>query len=320
MSSPKFFHIPAPEAYYSLSPVAKLTWIGLCSYAHWDGILHFSHCYPSQEGISARSGLSVASVKRGLHELVEKGFIIRRRRVAGRLRLTSECFPGPALMGGFSEALREPPPARCEREPVGPEGALSEPLDSSEGTHPGSVRARVGLSVSRRGALSEPQTQSINTINKHDQGEEEEAAAAALSRIIELWNRTLTPLGFPRVAVCTAGRRKALKARMRESAERRDMAWWEALMSRIAGTPFLVRGVKEGARWFTLDWLLREENLVKLLEGRYEGENRLHGPRAGSEDVHSLDVEGFVRKMMRDPFWGGEEDDGEGTPTPPGLS
>ena len=99
--------------------------------------------------------------------------------------------------------------------------------------------------------------------------EEADNADVTLRKIIVAWNDKLTPLGFPSVLKNTPARDKALKARIGMSADRKNLAWWESLFERIASSDFLRNSAKE-RNWFTLDWLLNENNLVKVLEGKYD--------------------------------------------------
>ena len=96
-------------------------------------------------------------------------------------------------------------------------------------------------------------------------------ADADAEKISELWNEILTPLGFPRILKNTPAREKSLKARVKTSSERKNLDWWQKLFERIAQSDFL-----RSKNWFTLDWLLNENNLVKLLEGKYDNRENSH--------------------------------------------
>ena len=288
-----YIHVPVPKEFFILSPAARLTWVGLCSFAAWkDG--RFFRCFPGNTALVERTGLSRSTIKRAIHELVDAGFIIRRLRLKGKVHLTSECIPG----------LIFEDPGRTNGGPEGTKGVSTMDPTLVHG---------------------EPQSLPSNKTSEHYQGETEEAEETAdllFEEVVKLWNAILEPIGFPH-HFATPLRAMAFHQRTQGYDERRKVAWWEGLFQRIANTPFLVRGVKEGAHWCDLDWLLREDNLVKVLEGRYEGENHPHifRSRKKKDVVNVLDVESFVNKMMeQDPFWGGEDDDGEGTSALAGLS
>lgn len=99
------------------------------------------------------------------------------------------------------------------------------------------------------------------------------AAAAAseinLGEIVRLWNEKLAPLGFSHVLKKTPSREKALQSLLDTASERKKFLWWQEIFDRIGSSEFLKNSVQE-RNWFTLDWLLNENNLVKLLEGRYD--------------------------------------------------
>ena len=98
---------------------------------------------------------------------------------------------------------------------------------------------------------------------------EKSAAAAAekekikLNEIVSLWNTRLAPLGFAKVLKQTQPREKALEALLNSSPDRNKFRW------RVSASDFLRKSIQE-RNWFTLDWLLNEHNLVKILEGRYD--------------------------------------------------
>ncbi len=107
--------------------------------------------------------------------------------------------------------------------------------------------------------------------------------AVNLNEIILCWNEKLVPLGFPSVLKNTPARDKALNARINNSLDRKKLEWWKALFDRIALSDFLKNSAQERS-WFTLDWLLNENNLVKVLEGKYD--NRI---QATQPPLRSID-------------------------------
>jgi len=67
----------------------------------------------------------------------------------------------------------------------------------------------------------------------------------------------------------TLPREKALEALLSSSPDRNKFRWWQEIFDRISASEFLLKSIQE-RNWFTLDWLLNEHNLVKILEGRYD--------------------------------------------------
>ena len=88
-----------------------------------------------------------------------------------------------------------------------------------------------------------------------------------LGEIVSLWNTKLAPLGFSRVLKQTLPREKALEALLKSSPDRNKFRWWQEIFDRIGESEFL-----RSKGWFTIDWLLNEHHLVKILEGQYNRE------------------------------------------------
>lgn len=273
--SPRFVWVPMCEAFYRLSSKARLTWFGLCSFASREN-RSFGSCFPSRAALSKRTGLSKVSLSAAFKELEREGLIQRAFRVA----LSTVYEPGPALqdLNGVVQNMK---------------GDVQDMNEDVQNVN---------------GVVQNLNTNStINNIKEQDQGTEDCTSAAArpdrrppvnLAQVMGLWNERLTPLGFPLVVKGTPARRRALSARLNEDPQRRDLAWWEALMDRAAGSDFLTRSAEEGARWLNFDWLLKEDSLVKLAEGRYEGANVASVPRSGLGD--------YLRELAKDPYFGGD--------------
>ena len=126
--------------------------------------------------------------------------------------------------------------------------------------------------------------------------------AVKVADVVELWNAELCPLGFPKVSKITPDRRKHFRARLRDGAERRELAWWRDRIAAIAGSDFMRKSAAEKAPWLTFDWLLNETNLVKVAEDKYgHGLNLSRGQplKQGSQPMDE-----YLRELKKDPFWG----------------
>ena len=96
---------------------------------------------------------------------------------------------------------------------------------------------------------------------------------ATVERVLSQWNLQLGTLGFPKVQKLTERRKSGFVARIRASQERISLAWWIALFDKIAASDFMRESAAQKANWLTLDWvLLNEQNLMKVLEGKYDSE------------------------------------------------
>lgn len=75
-----------------------------------------------------------------------------------------------------------------------------------------------------------------------------------------LWGNLANP-ALPRWAKLTPERRKRADARWKEHGP----GGWRSIIAKVNAAPFL-----QGKKWFTLDWLLKPENLQKVLEGNFD--------------------------------------------------
>ena len=104
---------------------------------------------------------------------------------------------------------------------------------------------------------------------------------ATVLDVLTQWNLQLARLGFPQVLRSTARREAAFKARVNASQERIYLAWWVALFDKIAASDFMCESARQKANWLTLDWVLKEQNMMKILEGKYDSERpvtaEIHG-------------------------------------------
>lgn len=92
--------------------------------------------------------------------------------------------------------------------------------------------------------------------------------------IIALYHEHLPMLN--QVRAWTPARANALKARWREDVRRQNLDYWERMFKYIAKSDFLTG--KDGKWQADLEWIIKEANFVKILEGKYEnkGESNEH--------------------------------------------
>lgn len=95
---------------------------------------------------------------------------------------------------------------------------------------------------------------------------------ATLMSIIMEWNLILGTIGFPKVNKATHRRKITFQARLKASQERSSLAWWIALFGKIAASDFMCESAAQKANWLTIDWVLNEHNMIKILEGKYDSE------------------------------------------------
>ena len=155
------------------------------------------------------------------------------------------------------------------------ETGYESPMDtlSDEEIQPSDTPIDNPVPVPGHGQVPEP-------VHGHENGPEDDEAASApvsIGKVLTLWNDTLGPLGFFQVKKVTPAREKAFRARLNAAPERKTPEWWESVIGRLAVSNFMLDSAKKKANWLTFDWLLSENNIVKVLEGKYDND-RLHVP------------------------------------------
>jgi hypothetical protein len=92
-------------------------------------------------------------------------------------------------------------------------------------------------------------------------------------QIIDLYHRLL-PMGR-QVRDWTPARAASLRARWRDKPARQKLEWWERFFGYVAESDFLTGKVHTPGRKpfeLSLDWLVKSENMAKVIEGAYENE------------------------------------------------
>lgn len=95
-------------------------------------------------------------------------------------------------------------------------------------------------------------------------------AACPHQDILALWADKLPTAIQPRE--WTPARANALKARWREKKGRQSLEWWSRLFEYITESDFLMGRVSTPGRKpfeLSIDWLLKQEHFVRVIEGRY---------------------------------------------------
>jgi hypothetical protein len=76
----------------------------------------------------------------------------------------------------------------------------------------------------------------------------------------------------PQIVKWTDTRASHLRARWNEDKERQNVEWWEWLFQQVAQSKFLtgrITGKNQRPFFASLDWIVKPENMTKILEGRY---------------------------------------------------
>uniref|UniRef100_A0A6H1ZZM1 Uncharacterized protein n=1 Tax=viral metagenome TaxID=1070528 RepID=A0A6H1ZZM1_9ZZZZ len=90
--------------------------------------------------------------------------------------------------------------------------------------------------------------------------------------IVDLWHVTLPQL--PKIKIWDETRQGNLRARWKEDESRQTVEWWQRFFEYFKGCPFLMGEVPPTNRhkqfYATLDWVIKKQNFIKIIEGRYE--------------------------------------------------
>ena len=108
--------------------------------------------------------------------------------------------------------------------------------------------------------------------NKQDnikkvENESEENNKVPYKEIIDLYHQILPEL--PKVQVLTERRKQFLKQRWYEDIERQNLDWWKSYFEKVKSCKFLL-GNNDNNWQADFEWLIRQNNLPKVLEGRYD--------------------------------------------------
>jgi uncharacterized protein YdaU (DUF1376 family) len=92
--------------------------------------------------------------------------------------------------------------------------------------------------------------------------------------IISLYHEILPEL--PAIKKWSDKRKRMLKARWREEPKRQSLDWWKGYFEFIKQSDFLMGKVDavNGRKPFMadLEWVINESNMIKIIEGKYEGQ------------------------------------------------
>jgi hypothetical protein len=117
------------------------------------------------------------------------------------------------------------------------------------------------------------------------------------NRLKDLWNEGLGPLGFPKVVKISPSRKTSFDARMNDDRARASPEWWREIIAKIGDSAFMRQAAQEKKAWLSFDWILNENNLVKVVEGKYSGRGVNDQPRASP----MADADVYKRAANRDP-------------------
>jgi len=139
------------------------------------------------------------------------------------------------------------------------------------------------LSSAEPSATPDPPPEKIKISRKADP-----AVSEMVLEIGLMWNELADRFGLPRVEQITPARRSSLLARSRELTASHDftdpLEGFRALFEKVFASRFLIGASpprKDGGPPFraSFDWVIKQSNFQKIMEGNYENSNR---PQTGS--------------------------------------
>ena len=125
--------------------------------------------------------------------------------------------------------------------------------------------------------MGKPDTQNEQITNNtetttettHHTADKSAAEVIPLRKILDANHERLPEL--PRVVVFTDKRKKQLSARWKEDKSRQAIEWWTGYFEYVSSIPFL--NGQNNRNWKAdFEWLTNQNNLAKVIEGKYENE------------------------------------------------
>jgi len=97
--------------------------------------------------------------------------------------------------------------------------------------------------------------------------------ANPIAEAVAAYNEAAAQSGWPKVQKLTPARSQAIRARLKECG---GIEGWRVAMEKAGASDFLV-GRATGSTPATFDWLTKQANFTKLMEGNYDNRNSARG-------------------------------------------
>jgi hypothetical protein len=109
--------------------------------------------------------------------------------------------------------------------------------------------------------------------------------------------------GFPPVKKATPERARHFGARLNDDKHRHALAWWGEQFEYMSQSAFLCERAKAGAPWLNFDWILNEDNLVKIVERKFGSDAGPPQKRHGHKNQSLVE---YMQEMGDDPLGFGD--------------
>ena len=227
-------------------------------------------------------GVKPKAMRTYLKELVDKGWLDQRRNPKIKMdrvlqyrvniaKIQKDLLALGYNLDGYSINLGDIAQIQegeiQNKKPEQPEGEventkrLKENSNSQKENRRGEKDARKG---EKEKAIPEITTETTTEILKEDAAGKNEPPVP-YKKIQDMFNETCDK--FPQIRKMTAERQKHIKARFREYGNRIEV--FEELFEKISGSKYLA---DNSSKWADFDWFMKENNMAKVLEGKYDKE------------------------------------------------
>lgn len=255
----------------------KFILIKLADYADDEGV-----CWPSVESICRYTGLSERQVRKDISEMVRDGWIniLRNGYSNGKgvpgtpnmIRLALDVIGAlPAIvpvkaryapLSPQSPGCEQPIPSdgRVQHETTNQQGAADAPESSALLPYSSVISSAVTavVTASERGSLTDKEVPALSLTEKSIE------YPLDADTLVALWNR----YPFIKARGVRRGSDRAEMVRL-AIAERPWPSAWEVVFTRMVASPWL-KGTNGHAWKPDFDWILKPENIDKVLEGKYD--------------------------------------------------
>lgn len=286
----------------------KLVALGLCRFADKKGF-----CWPSVQALSDLTGLSARQVRRGLDELVRAGAIARISRYTKDGRQRSNLYRFLSNGGRVTGCPQNRSPESEKGYSEKGTGCQGEG-DSLSGGGCQDDRGEGDILSGTGVTTCHPELSHKELIQKEGEGLVQnlssgtskpcsgtgDGSGPTAAILMRLFASRCPGLAVP--GKVTKRREETVRQAIRGSPERHSIGWWEEVFDRVARSGFLNGGGSRGWK-ADYDWIMRQENLEKLLAGLYD-DNSSSRPKGGTETL-----EEYVARMVKEVGLDGTETD-----------
>ncbi|MBX9786393.1 MAG: hypothetical protein K2Y08_03535 [Alphaproteobacteria bacterium] len=182
---------------------------------------------------------------------------------------------------------------------------LKSRIASSDGqpAHTNEQNARSdGHNARSSGQIAHSKTENTTEITnrEHAEGARANSDKSFFGEVLEIWNACVSQEGLPPANLTDERQRRiySLFPLYFES----DLTQWKQFCNRIACSPFLMG---QGPRkWrVSLDWILVEENLIKVLEGNFDDPEEVDKKQTATSNTERVKEISTTLASIEDPMW-----------------